>query len=174
MPAKDRSEARKRPSRRPPSVEARRELIDLLFAAAATLRQNFATVAGDFDLSPLQARALACLDPGDPVSMRELATAVGCDASTMTDIIDRLEGMRLVERRPDRVDRRVTGIAITPAGLATKGRLFPKVLADAPVSRLAPDEQARLRELLIKMLGPDAPPPGRAGPPPMPVERPHD
>jgi DNA-binding MarR family transcriptional regulator len=160
--------------RGPPGARGAKELIDLLFAVALRLRDNFAVVAGEFGLSPLQARALATLDPQQPLSMRQLASAVGCDASTVTDIIDKLEGMGLVERRPDTKDRRVKWLAITAAGLSTRVALFPKVLAHAPITRLAPEEQTQLRTLLNKVLGSDAFPEGHGGPPPMPVEHPRD
>jgi DNA-binding MarR family transcriptional regulator len=59
-----------------------------------------------------------------PLSMAELSQLVLVTPAAVTGIIDRLEKKGLVERLPKGSDRRVTRIALTPAG-ASQGRSLP-------------------------------------------------
>ncbi len=55
--------------------------------------------------------------------MGACAQEMGCDASTATWLIDRLEERGLVERRPSTTDRRVKGVVLTETGAETKRTL---------------------------------------------------
>jgi DNA-binding MarR family transcriptional regulator len=61
-------------------------------------------------------KALLLLDGEDPPSMREMATAMHCDASYITGLVDDLEAVGYVERRISLTDRRVKLVHITDAG----------------------------------------------------------
>jgi DNA-binding MarR family transcriptional regulator len=78
-------------------------LMDLVMAERARLPQ----IAAEFRLSPPQVYALRLLEPEQPLPMGRLACALGCDASNVTGIVDRLEQRGLIERRPSERDRRV-------------------------------------------------------------------
>jgi len=82
--------------------------------------QYFAEV-GLLGITPPHGHALAAL--ARPRRMRELAELMSCDASYVTSIVDRLEGLGLVERRPSTEDRRVTEVALTTSGEAAVARL---------------------------------------------------
>ncbi len=71
------------------------------------------------DLSTLQmAGLLSVYVTNDAQSLGELAGRLGVSRPMATRIVDRLEELRLVRRRPDRNDRRRVLIAPTQDGLA--------------------------------------------------------
>lgn len=96
-------------------------------------------------LTPGHMKLLMHLDPGDGRAMGALAQSFGCDASTMTWLVDRLEDRDLVERRMLPSDRRVKAVALTPLGVETKAKLMERMY-EPPQELLALD-QAALEEL---------------------------
>ena len=56
-------------------------------------------VMTELGLSFQQSMALMQLEPGQPVPMSALASALQCDNSNVTGIVDRLEAAGLAERR---------------------------------------------------------------------------
>jgi len=89
-----------------------------LQVAFERVHAHFAAAVAELDLAPVQAKALHELDVDPPISMRELAERLKSDPSNVTGLIDRLEARGLVERRADPNDRRIKGLALTPAGAA--------------------------------------------------------
>jgi DNA-binding MarR family transcriptional regulator len=77
----------------------------------------------DLGLTPGHMRALLSFKPGEARPMGSCAQDLGCDASTATWLIDRLEEKGLVERRPSTIDRRVKAVVLTPAGAKTQAKL---------------------------------------------------
>ncbi|HEX2148688.1 MAG TPA: MarR family transcriptional regulator [Actinomycetota bacterium] len=77
----------------------------------------------DIGLTPGHMKALMTLEPGEALPMGACAQEMGCDASTATWLIDRLEEKGLVERRPSTTDRRVKGVVLTELGSKTKATL---------------------------------------------------
>src|ERR1700736_3998152 len=119
----------------PQRVEPRtvdEEVLDLMFQVLGLLKHHFHTAIVDMGLTPQQAHALRSLDPTRSVPMRELATSIMCDASTVTGIVDRLEERGLVERRPSPGDRRVRGLVVTPAGIEARDRIWQEAMGHAP------------------------------------------
>ena len=99
---------------------------------------HFAAAVAELDLAPAQARALHELDLDRPISMRELAERLKSDPSNVTGLIDRLEARGLVERRPDPTDRRIKGLALTPAGAQLRAApvrapVFGSAVSGSPV-----------------------------------------
>ena len=72
------------------------------------------------NLTPNDARALATLDQQTGRPIGSLATEWGCDPSNATLIIDRLERLKLVDRRPAAEDRRVKLVTLTNSGAQVK------------------------------------------------------
>jgi DNA-binding MarR family transcriptional regulator len=129
------------------------EVLDLMFQVLGLLKQHFHDAIAEMGLTPQQAHALRTLDPARPVPMRELAAGIMCDASTVTGIVDRLEGRGLVERRPDPDDRRVKGLVVTPAGIEVRDRIWRQVLGHAPhLAVLSPEERIQLRDQLRRVV----------------------
>jgi DNA-binding MarR family transcriptional regulator len=125
----------------------------LLQLAFERVHAHFAAVVSELDLAPMQAKALHELDLEQPISMRELARRLGADPSNVTGLIDRLEARGLVERRPDPNDRRIKGLALTPAGASLRQRLFARLYsAPRSLGELSQRDQRCLRDVLERIL----------------------
>ncbi|MEV0562105.1 MarR family transcriptional regulator [Dactylosporangium sp. NPDC050588] len=112
----------------------------------------YETAATKHGLSVAQACVLGRL--ADPRGMRELADELGCDASNVTQIIARLEGRALVQRRTHPSDRRSRQIVRTPDGDALYAGFEESfAFARAAIANLSAEEQDRLTTLLRKALG---------------------
>jgi DNA-binding MarR family transcriptional regulator len=83
-----------------------------------------ASSLGRRGLTPNDSRALASLDPEKGRTMRSLADEWECDASNATWIVDRLERLRLAERRSLPHDRRVKLVVLTAKGARIKAELM--------------------------------------------------
>jgi DNA-binding MarR family transcriptional regulator len=89
-----------------------------------------------------------------PMSMRELATALGIDPPNATVVIDDLESQGFVRRRPHPTDRRAKLVETTPKGNALAAQA-DAILATPPpaLSALSPAELETLREILAQAGG---------------------
>lgn len=138
----------------PESTQAGSQAWGLLNELFRSQRPRFMAICSELDLAPGQLQALRSLDPAEPLPMRELATALACDNSNVTGIVDRLEDRGLVERRPARHDRRVKMLVVTPEGARLRDAIRRRMSATPePLQRLSADEQRVLRDLLRKALG---------------------
>jgi DNA-binding MarR family transcriptional regulator len=101
----------------------------------------------------MQLQVLRMIEPGQSVAMGRVACDLGCDASNITGIVDRLEKRGLVERRPAPADRRVKVLVITRAGTRVRRAAIDR-LAQPPESirRLSPEDQELLARLLQRAL----------------------
>lgn len=103
--------------------------------------------AGEADrVSSHQGRILAFLDGDEPAMVGELAEHLGVTASTMSVTLQRMEGAGLVRRDRDPLDRRVTNVRLTAAGVRAR---------DAR-REVDPDRLDRLLALLPPDQRPDA------------------
>lgn len=102
-------------------------------------------VLAELGLTPGHLKTLRALEPDTPLPMGACAQAIGCDASTATWMIDRLEQRGLVERRPSPTDRRVKAVVLTPEGVALKATLARRF--DAPPDALRRLDHGTLAEL---------------------------
>ena len=102
---------------------------------------------------PGSLKALAGLDAERPQSMRALAASMSCDASYVTSIVDTLEALGYVERRPCPEDRRVKLVQVTAEGRCAQDRAAEVITAPPEeLSRLDDDELRHLVALLAKLL----------------------
>lgn len=121
-------------------------------------------VAGELGLHISDLISLFHLQPGEGVSQRALAEHWSCDPSWVTNRIDRLEELGLVERRLSPADRRVKEVWLTDPGLATRTAGMagfarpPEVLDELTLADLR-----ALARVLAKL---DLPDPTRVGPEP--------
>jgi DNA-binding MarR family transcriptional regulator len=124
-------------------------LMDLVMAERARIPQ----IAAEFRLSPPQVHALRVLSPEQPLPMGRLAGALGCDASNVTGIVDRLEKRGLIERRPSPRDRRVKVLVVTAEGAQVRRRLLLR-LGEPPqaIAALSPADRRRLAGILRRAL----------------------
>jgi len=114
---------------------------------------RFPTVAMRHGLAPKQMGVLWRLAPGQELPMRALAESLYCDASYVTDLVDRLEERGLIERRTSSEDRRVKLIALTAEGEELRERVVGE-LYEPPeeLANLDPEETEQLAGLLSKAL----------------------
>jgi DNA-binding MarR family transcriptional regulator len=94
-----------------------------LEAAVHRVLDHLAAELADLGLRQAEINVLAALRPGVARPVGELAAATGQRPSTLTGVLDRMEGKRLVRRRVNAADRRSFTIALTPTGEAAAARL---------------------------------------------------
>ena len=130
-----------------------RELPQVFFRVLMSHRAWIKTGAMGLGLSAFQAMALLFMDPERPQPMSEIAATVGCGASNLTGIIDKLEARGLVKRRPGQGDRRVKEVTLTRAGQAFRNRLLARIREPAPWMRaLSAEDQRTFIEIFTKAL----------------------
>jgi DNA-binding MarR family transcriptional regulator len=140
------------------SVVKRRTAVEDAWALMGQLfwqmRPRMLRVAGELGLTPPQLFALKTLDPDNPIPMRALATALHCDSSNVTGLVDGLEAQGLVERRPGEHDRRVRMLVVTERGAQVRSRLTA-VMQEVPpeLAALSAADQRALRDILQRALG---------------------
>ncbi len=126
----------------------------MLFDLAIAIHAKLPCIATELGLSVPQCHVLRLLQPDRPQIMGGLARSLGCDASNVTGIVDRLESLGLIERRFARSDRRVRELALTERGSATReillGRLYDP---PAPLLALPQERQLELCKILDSIFG---------------------
>ena len=81
--------------------------------------------------------------------MRRLVERLGCDASNVTGIVDRLETRGLVERTACPHDRRIRIVRLTPRGAKIRARIVARMAEPPePIAGLAADDLAALCAIL--------------------------
>jgi DNA-binding MarR family transcriptional regulator len=111
-------------------------------------------MAAGFEMTPQQIYALRCLSNERPLAMSELATSLGCDASNVTAIVDKLESRGLVERRAADRDRRVKALVMTDAGVRLRDRIEERMQQQPPpaIDNLSEADQRTLTTILERAL----------------------
>ncbi|MGH7776894.1 MAG: MarR family winged helix-turn-helix transcriptional regulator [Candidatus Dormibacterales bacterium] len=135
------------------------QLWALIVEAKRVFHDRAATAAAASGLSPASAWALIRLDPGMPISQRELAERLHCAPSTVVDPTDKLEERGLVVRKVHPSDRRVNILVVTEEGRRMRERLMTSLL-DAPqaLKNLSATDQATFRDAMLAVVGqPDKP-----------------
>lgn len=138
-------------SRAPVDEELDRDMCKLVHQFAQRLDVHARQVADELGLTASQVVALRELS--EPITARELAGRMSCEASNATFILDRLEERKLVERRPHPSDRRAKQIVLTPAGRRFRATVIERLSRQSPLSSLTASQQQTLRELLRTLTG---------------------
>ena len=122
---------------------------------ARRLRQQ-----SDADLTPTQTAFLATIGNRGPLPVGALAAEEHVTAPTATKIVDKLHEAGLVARSTHPDDRRVTQVALTPAGDALLAELRAAKTAwlAQRLAELPADDLARLTAALDVLEGLTAPP----------------
>ena len=105
-------------------------------------------------LTPVQGMLLMLFDSEKPKSMNDLSCKMGCDASNTTGLVDRLDGVGLIERTVDPKDRRVKMIALSKKGLKARTEILDG-LAEAEavdLQRLTAEEQVQFSTIIDKLI----------------------
>jgi DNA-binding MarR family transcriptional regulator len=91
-----------------------------------------------------------------PMSMSELATALGIDPANATAVVDELEALKLARRRPHPTDRRAKVVEATAKGKKL-ARLADEILGTPPpeLVALGSDDLEALRRILKRVTTPE-------------------
>jgi DNA-binding MarR family transcriptional regulator len=94
------------------------------------------------DLTMPQLKALIYVTKHEGATSGQIASGLGVGLSTITGIVDRLAEQKLVSRREDPRDRRVTRVLPTPTGSELVNELiqYRNEVVTAILSRLSPDQ----------------------------------
>ncbi|MFB8191148.1 MarR family winged helix-turn-helix transcriptional regulator [Microbacterium sp. NPDC055988] len=112
----------------------------------------YESAAAEVSLSAAQACVLGRLD--ERRGMTALARDLGCDASNITRIVDRLQRLDYVVREPDPDDGRARLLTRTAKGDEVTARFEDAfVFARDAAERLSTEEQEQLAALLRKAIG---------------------
>jgi MarR family transcriptional regulator, organic hydroperoxide resistance regulator len=125
---------------------------ELLYELMMAQRAQMPAIAAEFELSPMQVQLLRLVEPERPMPMGKAACGLGCDASNITGIVDRLEARGLIERRPGS-DRRVKVLVITRDGARLRQLIMTR-LAQPPaaIAALPEEDQRMLAAILARAL----------------------
>lgn len=108
-------------------------------------------------ISARQLAVLLLLDSRPPESQQQVAARLGVDRTTMVGLLDDLEALGLVARRPDAADRRRNVVALTSAGRKTLA--VATVASDEAERRLLAGlddhDAAQFRAFLARLNVPD-------------------
>jgi DNA-binding MarR family transcriptional regulator len=101
-----------------------------------------------------QARVLLILMDRESCSMQQIARAIGLRASTITNMVDRLVRMGLVERRRSANDRRVVTVSLTAKGRRVLERIRREKHRTAMemYEHLSPRERRQYPEIMEKLV----------------------
>jgi MarR family transcriptional regulator, organic hydroperoxide resistance regulator len=126
-----------------------RLLVKFFFAQ----RESLPSLGEEFELSPVQCHVLHLIEPERPLPMGRLADTLGCDASNVTGLVDRLEARGLVRRHASADDRRVKVLHLTPMGSRLRAQLLRRMTGSScSLSRLSATDQrslVRILEMLV-------------------------
>ena len=134
--------------------------IHLLHRAGQCADELFASNIGGTDLTPRQFAVLKALSVSDDPSQSLLVEKTGIDRSTMADIIRRLVGKSLVQRRRTRRDARMYAVRLTEKGKTALEAAEPAVRqTDDRILSAVPAAQREqfLRSLarIVETIGPN-------------------
>jgi DNA-binding MarR family transcriptional regulator len=127
---------------------------ELMFELLLAAGSRVPAIAAHCGLTSAQCHVLRLLRPETALPMRDLADRLGCDASNVTGIVDRLEARGLVERRAANSDRRVRMLVLTPAGMGLRAQVVERLgEPPEPIVRLSAQDQQALCAILRRALG---------------------
>jgi DNA-binding MarR family transcriptional regulator len=126
-------------------------LAEAFWAVARRLRHRTRVALEPWDLSPSLARALSVLARHGDLRLSALAEKLRIVPRSATEVVDDLQRLGLVERRPDPADRRAVLVALTAAGERTSRAIQEARQAEGARFFAALDEADRVD--LARVLG---------------------
>ena len=129
--------------------------MDAVYAAPGYLFRRMQQIAvsifveecKSFDLTPVQYAALVAIHTHPGIDATRLSAVIAFDRSTLGNVIERLEGKTLIERKPSREDKRVKLLYLSKAGGAVLRDIMPLV-ERAQLRMLQPLKPADRKTLL--------------------------
>ena len=138
-------------SRTRDDAKALTEFAMALYQLVESVRGEHEEAAALVGLTVAQASILTLLV--EPLSMRRLAEQMGCDASNITGIVDRLEAKGLVERVVLPSDRRVKSITQTALGKDAVEKFQRQIVRTSSLASLSPVARQNLIAALKRVRG---------------------
>jgi DNA-binding MarR family transcriptional regulator len=125
-------------------------LMKLAIRIKYTLDKTFARL----DILTPHFGILSVLEHMGPSKQADICTGMGVDKATMVKLIDDLERLGFVLRTPDKKDRRVKYVSITPAGKETRTRALKEAqtIEKEFFKTLSPEQILNLKQILRKLL----------------------
>jgi len=107
----------------------------------------------DVELTMPQFRALVMIRRWGPQTGRELAGRLHVTPGTLVPLVDRMEEHGYVRRVPDKDDRRLTWLELTPKADRLFQRLWGMGAAriSAAIAQLVPKDRAELKRLMTRV-----------------------
>jgi DNA-binding MarR family transcriptional regulator len=125
----------------------------LLAQVGAHAAAKFSERLRPLGLSPAHAGILRILDAAPAITQQALAAALGSPPSRLVALVDELESKALVERRPDKSDRRRYALCLTVKGksmLHTIGTVV-REHQNTLLAALSEEERRQLTALLLRI-----------------------
>lgn len=110
--------------------------------------------SGFDDIRPRHGNVFEQLTFDDGLRLKELAARSGMTPQAMGELVDELEELNYVERRPDPSDRRAKGIFLTKRGKrnARRGLDVVKEIENDLEARLGARRMSSLRKALVEVI----------------------
>ena len=149
--------AERRPVLTPLPGEGDLGLVDALAQLTFAVHGTLGRVAADYDMSIVQARLLGVLRDRRP-TIKELASFLQLDKSSVTGLVDRAEERGLVQRTAAPRDRRSVHVVITAGGRELLDRAAADFEAEIAVlvAGLSPAQRSRLSAIATTIVAADA------------------
>lgn len=111
------------------------------------LNQNFKSAG--IDITKEQWTVLAVLWKQDGIAQQAIADETGRDKPSTTRLLDNLEKLGYIERRPDSTDKRINNIHLTRAGIQSEKKIMKTV--DATFTLMSEGISDREKETIRKV-----------------------
>ena len=115
------------------------------------LKTHLGKLADEYGLTRIQLFALYTIDQQGGLAMGHMATALHCDASNVTGIVDRLVAQGLVVRQESEQDRRTKILRITDKGKQMIEGIAAELPAKLGCTKLNATERQTLYDLVHKV-----------------------
>ena len=98
--------------------QSKDELLQEIMNNMAAIRRLMATCMQRLDrgVTPSQAEVLMIVHQDDPITQKELGKLMQLTPGAITQLVEQVERLGYVQRKPSTTDRRVTHVVITPQG----------------------------------------------------------
>jgi DNA-binding MarR family transcriptional regulator len=126
------------------------QICEDLVALMGHAKSNMIALAEEVNMTPIQVFALYAVLKGE-ATMGSVASALHCDASNVTGIVDRLVSQGLVVRQESEHDRRTKTLQLTTKGKETIATVMSKLPKSLGCDKLTATECATLHTAISKL-----------------------
>ena len=136
------------------SVESQKNTCWWLLQTAWRMKPFLIQIADFHKLTLAQLHLLLMIEPGQALPMNIISKFLGCDASNVTGLVDRLSARSLISRREHPTDRRVKAIELTKEGKMLRENLLRRLDQLEPEfsKGFSTDEKQCFNQMLCQVL----------------------